>query len=453
MNKQAQLIFQRSRLRLAILYASVIGGILLSLGFVAHMVMHEAFERVVDRELDLLSKAVNSKIINVLQEPGMLSDDTKRIFPEICFLEQPCPAAHQASSLNDLIHNGYYIQILKLNGAVVASISETKTQFPTNLQLVDSQTIYIRNGEAFHLHLLPLKAANGKQWGYLRVGRSIQKMDDYMRDLQWLLMIGVPVSTALIGGVGWLLAGLAMRPIYQSYEQMQKFMADVAHELKTPLATTQAIIETAFTDNSLVNSSGNYAQLLQALDRQNQRLNQLVQDLLLLTRLDTRSMIFSMDQSICLNELVRDLEEELAPLAIAAKVDLSYQIQTQEALEISGNINQLYRMVSNLVSNGISYTSAGGKVIIRLQQTGQEAVIQVEDNGIGIAAADVTHLFERFYRVNADRSRSTGGSGLGLSIVQAIVQAHGGDVTVASQIGTGSTFSVHLPLSARNANR
>jgi signal transduction histidine kinase len=442
MNQQSNLIFKRSRLKLTILYSAVIGAILCSLGGIAHTVMHRAFDRIVDRELDLLSKALNAQLMGVLQTPGVISPQAKQVFPELCWLSQPCQPVEQRSLLQDLHHDGYHIQILNLNGQIIAAIAEAPDNFPNNLQLLDSQTVRLSSGEAFHIHLLPLKSAQSQPWGYLQVSRSVQQMDDYMRNLQWLLIGGVPVSMLMIGGVSWKLAGVAMRPIYQSYVRMQQFTTDVAHELKTPLATTQAIVETAL--NEAMQTPEHYYQTLQSLDRQNQRLNQLVQDLLFLTRLDHQ--VAPPGQSIDLNELIEDIEEELAPLAIAAQIDLSCQIEIQPPFPIYGNTNQLYRMLSNLVTNGISYSPAGSKVIIYLKQIGNEAVIQVEDHGVGIAAANLPHLFERFYRVNRDRSRSTGGSGLGLAIVQAIAQAHGGRVEVVSQVGRGSIFTVYLPV-------
>jgi signal transduction histidine kinase len=107
---------------------------------------------------------------------------------------------------------------------------------------------------------------------------------------------------------------------------------------------------------------------------------------------------------------------------------------------------QIYRLISNLIVNGIQYTSAGGTVTVVLENSERDAVIEVQDTGIGIAPPEQKRIFDRFYRVNTGRSRSTGGSGLGLAIAQAIVQAHHGNIQVHSQLGDGSTFIVQLPL-------
>jgi signal transduction histidine kinase len=181
-------------------------------------------------------------------------------------------------------------------------------------------------------------------------------------------------------------------------------------------------------------------------------LTQLVADLLLLSRMDKQSAS-ARRQICCLNDLVSDLIEELAALAIAHQIALKSNIRTSTPLSVLGNPDQLYRLVANLIVNAIQYTPAGGKVTVILQRSDmpsgtlrdREAIIQVQDTGIGIPIADQKRIFDRFYRVNSDRSRHTGGSGLGLAIAQAIVQAHGGSIQVKSELSKGSTFTLKLP--------
>jgi signal transduction histidine kinase len=288
---------------------------------------------------------------------------------------------------------------------------------------------------------MPLQSQN-QSWGYLQVGRSLADLDQHLAALRLTLLLGYPVALVLVGWSSWWLAGLAMRPIYRSYEQMRQFTADAAHELRTPLAAMQSTIEAALLQpqvGSPVESS-----VLPTLKRQNLRLSQLVRDLLLLTRLerqDTPQQTFC-----CLNDLVNDLVEELASLAIAAQVTLLADIQVTEPIAVLGHEDQLYRLVSNLIDNAIQATPAGGCVRVSLNRSESYAIIQVHDTGIGISPDAQRHIFDRFYRVQADRSRDTGGAGLGLAIAQAIVQAHEGSIHVQSQVGKGSTFTVRLSL-------
>lgn len=147
-----------------------------------------------------------------------------------------------------------------------------------------------------------------------------------------------------------------------------------------------------------------------------------------------------------MNDIINDLIEEFAALAIANNLTLTSTVKEAKILNIIGNEDQLYRLFSNLIINAIQYTLPGGKVTVSLDRNDRYAVIQVQDTGIGIPQPEQNRIFDRFYRVNSDRSRNTGGSGLGLAIAQALVQAHHGSLNVQSELGQGSTFTTKLPL-------
>jgi signal transduction histidine kinase len=436
-------LFNQPRIRLSFLYAGVIGGILLSLGYVTHRVMEKSIERTIDRELHLVATTLNYRLVVALQIPGKLASNTAQMVPELCLAHQRCQPNTQDSMLLGLVQDDYYLQLLDLQGTPIAAIGEAPTRFPANPRLIASYTMLDPKGDAYHLHLMPLQTQKGQLWGYLQVGRSVQKFDDYMRGFHLLILLGVPVAMVMIGGASWGLAGLAMRSIYQAYEQMQQFTANAAHELRTPIASTKAILEVAIADEQLTLAESQ--QTLQTLYRQNDRLARLAQDLLLLSRLDSPQATV-LRESICLNELIEDLEEELAPVAIAAGVDLKHEIQVDIRLFVDGDANQIHRLLSNLVSNAMQHTAVNGNVVIRLQKSHNQAIIVVQDWGSGIAKSELSHLFYRFHRVESDRNRHSGGAGLGLAIAQAITQAHGGQISVQSQVGQGSLFTVQLPI-------
>jgi signal transduction histidine kinase len=183
--------------------------------------------------------------------------------------------------------------------------------------------------------------------------------------------------------------------------------------------------------------------------RQTQRLNQLTSDLLLLSRLDLH--LLALRQQPCnLQEIASDLVEEFAALALAAQIDLVLELRQPQPLWVHGDPEQLYRLVTNLLNNGLQHTPAGGQVSVRLDSNGQ-ALLQVADTGVGIAATEQPRIFDRFYRVASDRSRQTGGAGLGLAIAQAIAQAHQGKISLWSQPGQGSVFTLRLPLAPNPA--
>jgi two-component Ni(II)/redox sensor kinase NrsS len=149
-------------------------------------------------------------------------------------------------------------------------------------------------------------------------------------------------------------------------------------------------------------------------------------------------------QPCCLNEILSDIVEEYSSLAIAADVQLQLE-NSPQSLMVAGDEEQLYRLVANLVVNGIQYTPPGGQICVSLKPAEHQAIIQVQDTGIGISEVDQARIFDRFYRVDGDRSRKTGGTGLGLAIAQAIAHHHQGQITVKSTPGQGSQFIVEIP--------
>jgi len=180
------------------------------------------------------------------------------------------------------------------------------------------------------------------------------------------------------------------------------------------------------------------------IEKQGRRISQLFTDLLNLTHIEQTSS--SSLHQCCLNEIVSDLTEEFLELAEEAGIQLSNRMPPSP-INVMGNESQLYRLISNLMSNAVQYTPAGGTVEVHLSQRDQVAYLKVIDNGIGIDPKEQDRIFDRFYRVRRDRSRQTGGNGLGLAIAQAITQAHNGQLNVESQPGKGSTFILQLAVS------
>ncbi|MFM6114803.1 MAG: two-component system sensor histidine kinase RppB [Sphaerospermopsis kisseleviana] len=432
-------LFHYSRFKLAITYAGVMGATLLICGYFAHVVMVKAFTRTIDRELEVFGRIFEDKLKPRLKTPGVLPISISGYLPEICLKQQSCPILKSESAVMGLLLDGHYVRLLNLKGESIAAFYNYPDQFPDNLALNYSYDIRNLQGELYHLHLMPLYINNNQLWGYLQVGRSVQRLNHYMNGLHLLLIFGVPFSMFIIGGAGWWLAGFAMQPIEKSYQQLQQFTGDAAHELLTPIASLQTIIDT----NSITQETK------QALQRQVKRLSSLTQDLLLLSRLENSLQAGKLSlnlQHICLNDVVADVEEELLPLAMNTGVLLSSHIPEEVNFYIQGNEGQIYRLLLNLLSNGIKYTPVGGGVQINLSANNNYAIINVIDTGIGIPAADIPQIFDRFYRVNADRCRNTGGSGLGLAIALAITQTHKGKLEVESQVDHGSTFTLSLPL-------
>lgn len=438
-------LFNRTRTQLAISYAAVMGLILSLLGFGVYKAIAHAHWIAIDRELESVAGTLHDSLEIKLQQPGRLEPIVNELLPNLRVIgvngvKEQLADRHILSALNQ---SYYYIRLFDNSGKLIATAGAYPETLPPRFNSQHRQTIADSQGNIYHQISVSLHTNTQEDWGYFQVGRSLQDFNSYLSTVRLILKLGLPTALILVAFSSWWLAGLAMKPIYYSYRQIQQFTADAAHELRTPLAASQATVESALLMPQLDEKEAR--EILQTVDRQNRRLTQLVTDLLLLARMDSQAKS-EIPQLCCLNDLVGDLVEELAALAIASEVALTSEIRVQQPLNVVGDADRLYRLVTNLIVNAIQYTPAGGKITVILDCSHIEAIIQVQDTGIGIAAADLGRIFDRFYRVNSDRSRHTGGSGLGLAIARAIARAHGGSLSARSELGSGSTFLLRLPL-------
>lgn len=438
-------LFNRTRWQLALSYAAVMGLILSLLGFGVYRAIAHAHWVAIDRELKSVAGTLHDSLETKLQQPGKLEPTINELLPNLRVtgingLKQPQEDRHTLTAINQ---SYYYIRLFDNSGNLIATAGTYPETLPPTFNSQYWQTITDSQGNIYHQISVSLHTQTQQDWGYFQVGRSLQDFSDYLNTVKLVLKVGLPAALILVGFSSWWLAGLAMKPIYASYRQIQQFTADAAHELRTPLAASQATVESALLMPQLDEKEAR--EILRTIDRQNRRLTQLVADLLLLARMDSQAKS-DRPQLCCLNDLVGDLVEELAVVAIASEVALTSEVRVRQQVNVAGNSDRLYRLVSNLIVNAIQYTPPGGKVTVILDCSHQEAIIEVQDTGIGIAAKDIGRIFDRFYRVNSDRSRHTGGAGLGLAIAQTIAQAHRGTLCARSELGQGATFLLRLPL-------
>ena len=229
-------------------------------------------------------------------------------------------------------------------------------------------------------------------------------------------------------------------------ESMRKdFVANVSHELKTPITSIKGYVETL--RDGTVSDASKMEDFLDTVARQADRLNSIIDDLLSLSRIerDTESRSIVLQPS-----LVKDVLVAAASNCgiKAQQQDVKMSVECDDDLEAPMNAHLIEQAVTNLVDNAIKHSS-GGSVVIRAELQQDEVAISVEDTGSGIEPEHIPRLFERFYRVDKARSRKMGGTGLGLAIVKHIAQAHRARVEVESTVGKGSVFSIHLPCVAQ----
>ncbi|MBD2103064.1 two-component system sensor histidine kinase RppB [Leptolyngbya sp. FACHB-261] len=428
-------LFRSTRLRLAGWYAGVMGATVLTGGLLFYHCLALVETWWFDQTVEDLAGTFHDYLQPKLGQPGQIQPEILNVLS--------AAGVHQTNLMGVTRQQNYYIRLADPSGQILAQSHFQPSGLPTTpLKQQRWRTLTATDGSRYRQIDDYLHNPNGQVWGYVQLGRSMAEFDAHRQQLQIILFLSIPGAMLLVGVSGWWLAGLAMRPIYRSYQQMEQFTDDAAHELRTPLAATRALVQTAI--------SKAYAgkeislETLEAIERQNNRINQLVADLLLLSRTDT-TVGLTATQPCCLNDLIADLQEELAPLAQSAAVELNIDVANTSPAYVLGNEEQLYRLFTNLITNGIQYTPAGGRVTVHLKQIHSSVLVQVEDTGIGIPAEAQTHIFNRLYRVDAARSRHTGGAGLGLAISLAIAQMHRGRIEVQSQLGQGSRFTVTLP--------
>lgn len=222
------------------------------------------------------------------------------------------------------------------------------------------------------------------------------------------------------------------------------FVANASHELKTPISAIRGMVETIIHDPDMADDV--LDQFVERIRKQALRLDNIVQDLLRLSRFDTRAGQLAFSR-VDLSELMQHQYEVLGMEAASSGVTLKIDLPG-DAVAVEGEREALEQMLANLVENAIKYNKDDGEVRMRLRTQGQMAVIEVQDDGIGIPEEEQERIFERFYRVDRARSREQGGTGLGLSIVKHIARSHKGNVTVSSKPNEGSVFTVRLPLAS-----
>ncbi len=217
----------------------------------------------------------------------------------------------------------------------------------------------------------------------------------------------------------------------------QRFAAHVSHELQTPIAAMRSMAE-----SGLGRAGDDRDEMVADLLAELERLSTLVRDLRVLTATDGGHLLDATER-VDLAALTSDACEIAAAMAVDRQIAVDVAIRCRPV--VSGSTLHLRRVLLNLVENAIKYSRRHGRIDITLDRAGDRAVLSVADRGYGIPPADLPHVFEPFYRADPARSRATGGAGLGLAIVSQIVRLHAGDVSVTSEPGVGSCFTVHLP--------
>ena len=396
---------------------------------------------------------------------------------------------------------GDYVQIRKLDGTIVSSVASSRfpgaaadpaPRLPTHVSLPAA------NGDGDRVAYFTTKALSGD--GRYRVRASIEPdnpsrilllaapLHDVDSTLHRLLLIELLVTALVLAGIallGLYVVRLGLRPLRAieataasiaggdlskrvehvdertevgrlgialnamlgriesafkareaSERKLRQFVADASHELRTPLAAVRAYAE--LFGRGAADRPDDLARSMSGIRRESERMTLLVDDLLLLARLDEGRPLEQ--EPVALGEVVSEAVETARTLDATRTIDLE-----AEPASVVGDRDRLRQIVDNLLANARAHTPPGTPVHVSLTRQNGSARITVADDGPGMTADQVAHVFERFYRTDSSRTRASGGVGLGLSIVAAVAEAHGGAVSAESEPGRGARFHVEIP--------
>jgi heavy metal sensor kinase len=280
--------------------------------------------------------------------------------------------------------------------------------------------------------------------GYWLMRRSLQPVDEITRRAEGITSTNLSERLPVIrtGDELERLSSSLNRMIErldQAFQHINRFSADDSHELRTPLTILQLELEEIAQSHRLTPSLTD--QIGSALE-ETDRMSHIVENLLAISRLDAGEV--KMDKTrLDLGKLAASTAEQLRLLA--EEKGILFRSNVAANVYVEGDQSRLQQVIVNLIANAIKYTPEAGEVEVSVRRDGDAAVLEVSDNGVGIPAHALPHVFERFYRADKARSRNSGGAGLGLAIVKAICTAHGAEIKVSSQEGHGSCFTVELP--------
>lgn len=465
------------RVRLTLLYTSLFSVALLIIGIGVHFAVAQALYAGVQSDLTSATQQVRA----ILNAVGLQSIRT--------------PSGQLELYLNRgfiqlFTNRNIGAQFFRPDGTLVSNTPNLEPYMlplpPEALQLTSTDKNGITlvrevNNVPVKSLITPVVLRDGQLLGFLQVSRPLDDVADTLTLLQQILLGGGMIALIVTGIGAMYLSKRALRPIEQItltaqsivraedlgrripepaqrdelhqltvtinellsrlerlFSTQQRFVADVSHELRTPLTAMQGNLEVL--DRGAGADPALLKEVIGDMRRETARLIRMVNDLLLLAQSETHDAL--RHEPVELDTLLLEVFRELRPLADQVRL----RIGAEDQILVYGDRDRIKQALLNLGVNALQYTPPGGLVVLGLERYEQFACLSVADTGVGISEAELAHIFDRFYRVDRSRSRHSGGAGLGLSIVKWVSEAHGGYVTVASEVGRGSTFAIYLPL-------
>lgn len=449
-------LLNRLRIRLVLVYlavgfvlaAAIGGGTYGMVNYYLRQVNDEALKQKMGLQfaslnlpmpLDLYVALINGDLIKAGQDPSAVIAQNDELMGETTSLEDDPSEKVEVNELADIEVIPLTIEGTPIKGAVV-----TNTWLPIDKDAIataivngyDFRTIKLTDGTPVRVLTYRIPITNGI--GLIQVARSL-KAQQYMLDqlLRGMIIIGL-ICILLLGFGAWLSAGRSIKPMQLAWEKQQAFVANASHELRTPLTLIHAGVEVA------QRSATSEAQkrVLDDVITDANHMTKLIENLLLLSRLDAHRLPLEL-KPLSLAELFEETIRQSNRAFSAKDVSLSYE---SDPIEVMADEVRLKQILLILIDNAVRNNHPGGWVKLTASARKDMAVIEVSDNGAGISQEHLDKLFDRFYKVNDRSTPDYRGSGLGLSIAQSLVQAHGGTIELESEVGEGTTITFTMPL-------
>lgn len=422
-------IFRNSRLRLTLIYSSIMCIFLIVLIVGVQKAMNWSFDSEQRRELFDAAMGVAEAQAYQIQHPNATIDETRYY-----------------RNTNDRL----FFYVFDNWGQLVGFVRASFRVEPFILEYMNQESIpngeikvYAypnENGRMTSIMMTSKKIRIGEIEQTIYVGKDVTALYSGLQKATVALIILGVLALVLASIIGHIMAGRAIIPMKEAYEKQKQFAADASHELRTPLAVVMASADLLLADKSITNPL--LREVIEDLKGEVKKMSKLVSDLLTVARSDNATLKLKI-QKLDLGDLLNQNIRMMTPLA--EKKNISLSGENIQKCFIQGDEQKIKQLILILVDNAIKYTTDGGKVTVALEKIEEDSVtFSVQDSGIGIAPEDQERIFDRFFRVDKARSRAMGGNGLGLSIATEILRLHDGKISVASELGVGTKFTVEL---------
>lgn len=469
------------RRRLQVWYGIVLPGVVLLFGLLQYSRIRAVRLGSIDVELTAVADFLDANlrgmppsVMGVESEDAHPEPSSEEIFRRLSNLDFPESSGRE--HVESTTREGWYFAIMRADGGLLKASSSA----PAIVELPPASESPIRRPQFHTVGSVRQARLTGPQRSWIVVGKSMERELNELQQMGiQLLGLGLAVVAAGFAG-GWWIAGRIVRPVRliseqaevvsaknlsqridvrdvdeeliglastlnttfdrleQAFAQQMQLTADASHELRTPLSVMRTQAELAL---SKPRTPEEYREALTGCLEAARKMTKLVDKMLTLARADSGQLI-QKREVVIFNTLVKEVVEELRPLAAARRVQLESHITPAV---VRGDATNLSRVAMNLISNAIYYNRPEGRVDVEVKADSQAITLIVSDTGRGIPSAAQEQLFHRFYRADTSRARASGGHGLGLAISKAVVEAHGGHIDFTSNENQGTTFRVTLP--------